>query len=263
MPYDIVIELWSDGAKKRRWIALPDGASFTTSSTGAWAAPVGTFIAKQFDLEDAGARRAIETRVLVRTAAGWQGFSYRWRLDGSDADLLTDGEWTYDWPLAGGGTHRHLYPSRSECVSCHESSYGPLLGLRPQQLARWFDYDGTIGDQLPTLAALGVGPASNAAPFISPHDPSATAEQRMRGYMAANCAHCHNPLHISIKDLRYTTPLAQTRLCEVIVPGDPADSIVYQKVTSRPGMPALGTLAVDPLAADMLGSWITGMRRCP
>ena len=85
----------------------------------------------------------------------------------------------------------------------------------------------------------------------------------MRGYMAANCAHCHNPLHIWTKDLRYTTPLAQTRLCDVIVPGDPAASIVYQKVTSRPGMPALGTLAVDPLAADTLGSWITGMRHCP
>jgi hypothetical protein len=81
----------------------------------------------------------------------------------------------------------------------------------------------------------------------------------MRGYMAGNCAHCHNPQYLSIKDFRYTTPLAQTKLCEAVVPGDPANSRAYQLVTSRPGMPALGTLAVDPLADQMLGAWISGM----
>jgi hypothetical protein len=85
----------------------------------------------------------------------------------------------------------------------------------------------------------------------------------MRGYMAANCSHCHNPANIAIKDLRYATPLAQTNLCEVIVPGSPADSIVYQLVTSRPGMPPLGTASVDPLAQDVLGTWISGMTSCP
>jgi hypothetical protein len=267
VPYDIVVELWSDGAKKRRWIALPDGASMIASSTGAWVAPVGTVIIKEFALEttpgDPASRRAMETRFLVHDAAGWRGFSYQWRLDGSDADLLNDGQYTFDWPLDGGGTHTHVYPSQSQCLSCHESSYGPLLGIRPQQLARWNDYNGVIADQIPTLAHLGIGPGTTATPFIAPHDPSATWEQRMRGYMAANCAHCHNPDHIAIKDLRYPTPLAQTRLCEVIVPGSPTQSIVYQKVTSRPGMPPLGTLAVDPLATELLGNWITGMTSCP
>ncbi|MCW5808111.1 MAG: hypothetical protein KIT31_37515 [Deltaproteobacteria bacterium] len=264
VPYDIVVELWSDGTRKRRWIALPDGAGMTASPTGAWAAPPGTFIVKEFALEDTpNHRRAIETRVLARTASGWLGFSYRWRPDGSDADLLTDGTFTTDWPLATGGTHTHVYPSRSQCLSCHEASYGPLLGLRPQQLARWFDYGGTIADQLPTLVHLGVGPASTAAPFIAAHDPSATAEQRARSYMAANCAHCHNPQHIAVKDLRYTTPLAATNLCTSIVPGSPPQSVVYARVTQRPGMPPLATLVPDPLAADLFGRWISGMSTCP
>ena len=85
----------------------------------------------------------------------------------------------------------------------------------------------------------------------------------MRAYMAANCAHCHNPNHISVLDLRYTTSLSNTNLCSKIVPGDPANSIVYQKVSSRPGMPPLATLAVDPLAVQMLGNWISGMTSCP
>lgn len=85
----------------------------------------------------------------------------------------------------------------------------------------------------------------------------------MRGYMAANCAHCHNPDHIAVHDLRYTTPLAQTNLCPDIVPGDPGASKTYQLVSSRPGMPPLGTLATDPLAIQTLGNWISGMRSCP
>lgn len=92
---------------------------------------------------------------------------------------------------------------------------------------------------------------------------SQTIERRTRGYMAANCAHCRNPDHIAIKDLRITTPLPQTRLCEAIVPGAPANSRVYQLVTERPGMPALGSLVPDPLIGSLVGTWISGMTSCP
>jgi hypothetical protein len=239
----------------------------TTSSTGAWAAPNGTIIIKEFAYErtpgQPATRRAMETRILAKDAAGWHGFSYQWNTAGTDASLLTDGEWTKSWPLDDGSTHTHLYPSRSECLSCHQSSYGPLLGIRGPQLARYVEYDGQIADQLATLAAIGVGPATTATPFVSPHDASETLEHRMRGYMAANCAHCHNPNDIAVHDLRYTTPLPQTNLCPDIVPGDPSDSKTYQLVSSRPGMPALGTLEVDPLAVSTLYGWIAGMTSCP
>ena len=267
VPYDVISELWTDGVKKRRWIALPDAAGMTESTTGAWDAPIGSVIIKEFALEttpgNPATRRAVETRFLVRDGSGWQGFSYRWRADGSDADLLTDGQVTQAWPLDTGGTYTHYYPSRSQCLSCHEGSFGPLLGLRPEQLQRWYDYDGVIAEQLPTLVQLGVGPTSTIAPLPSPHDDSQTVERRTRGYMATNCAHCHNPDHIAIKDLRITTPLAQTRLCEAIVPGAPVNSRVYQLVTERPGMPALGSLVPDPLIGSLVGTWISGMTSCP
>src|SRR6185503_4183299 len=148
---------------------------------------------------------------------GWSGFSYKWNVAGTDAQLLTDGVWTFDWTMDDGTQHEHQYPSRSHCRSCHHTSMGPLLGVRSEQLARWNDYNGVIADQLATLAALGVGPASSTTPFLSAHEPGETWERRMRGYMAGNCAHCHNPQYLSIKDLRYTTPLSSTKLCEVIV----------------------------------------------
>src|SRR5262249_35869453 len=88
VPYDVVNELWTDGVKKRRWIALPAAASMTTTSTGAWDPPAGSFILKEFALEttpgDPATRRAIETRILYKDAsAGWQGFSYRWNAAGT------------------------------------------------------------------------------------------------------------------------------------------------------------------------------------
>ena len=269
VPYGVVSALWSDTTHKRRWIGLPDGApAMTESRTGAWTPAPGTLLVKEFALDttpgDPSTRRAVETRLLVRDPQlGWQGFSYRWRADGSDAALQPDEAQTFAWPLDDGTQVPHVYPSRSHCVSCHEGSYGPLLGLRAIQLQRWFDYDGVIADQLPTLAQLGIGPASAAPAMVSPHDPSETVEHRVRGYLAANCAHCHNPDHIAIKDLRYTTPLAATRLCDVIVPGDPAHSVVFQKVSSRPGMPPLGTALVDPLAVSLIRDWISAMTSCP
>jgi hypothetical protein len=269
VPYDIVSPLWSDGALKRRWVGLPDGQSMSLASNGSWSAPVGSIIVKEFDIEttpgNPATRRPVETRFLIHDAtAGWKGFSYRWNAAGTDATLQpADYAETINWTLDDGTAHPHVYPSRQHCNSCHYSAMGPMLGLRPEQLQRWMDYDGVIAQQLPTLAALGVGPNSTTPPLVSPHEPSETAEHRMRGYMAGNCQHCHNPQYISIKDLRYTTPLAQTKLCEVIVPGDPASSVVYQKVTTRPGMPPLGTAAVDPLAQELLGNWISGMTSCP
>jgi hypothetical protein len=260
--------LWSDGAKKRRWIGLPEGASMTLGANGSWVPPVGTILVKEFALEttpgNPATRKPVETRFFVNDPQlGWQGFSYRWNTAGTDASLLGDSQWVINWQLDDGSQHAHVYPSRAHCRSCHTTAHGPALGLRPEQLARWYDYNGVIVDQLATLTHLGVGPSSTPPAFTAPHDPSATWERRMRGYMHANCAHCHNPQYLSIKDLRYGTPLANTKLCEVITPGAPSDSRVYQLVTSRPGMPPLGTAAVDPLAQELLGNWITGMTSCP
>jgi hypothetical protein len=268
IPFDVVSELWSDGAKKRRYIGLPDGAGMTVGGNGGWVAPTGTIMIKQFDLEttpgNPATRRPIETRFWVNDASlGWSGFSYKWNTAGTDASLLTDGVWTFDWQMDDGTQHSHQYPSRAHCRSCHHTSMGPLLGVRSEQLARWNDYNGVIADQLQTLAALGVSPVTSATPYVSAHQPGETLERRVRGYMAGNCQHCHNPQYLSIKDLRYTTPLAQTNICSAITPGNPGSSQVYQLISSRPGMPCLGTIAVDPLAQQLFAGWISGMTSCP
>jgi hypothetical protein len=86
----------------------------------------------------------------------------------------------------------------------------------------------------------------------------------VRGYLAANCAHCHNPSGTCpVFDARIDTPLAQTGLCSRIVPGDPDASLLYQLVSSRPGMPPIGTLQPDPQFVDLVRRWITQLPSCP
>ena len=77
---------------KLRWIAVPAG-KITFSPTGEWHFPAGTVFVKNFDLPMDAAhpevKRRLETRLLVRDSQGGvYGVVYKWRPDGSDADLL-------------------------------------------------------------------------------------------------------------------------------------------------------------------------------
>ena len=273
IPFDLRSELWSDGALKRRWIGLPDGAALTTAANGSLDAPDGTIVVMELAYETTpgqpATRRVMETRFLRRRAGVWEGFSYQWNLDspGADPVLLDDVESTLDWPLDAGGSHTHSYPSRAQCDRCHHASVGPLLGLRAPQLGRWFDYGGVIAEQVATLEHLGVTPPSSGQTddaVAAPHDPAESDYRRVRGYLAANCAHCHNPGgEQPTRDLRWETDLAGTNLCGVVTPGDAAASIVHQRVSTRPGMPPLATLQVDPLIVDVLAAWIDAIATCP
>src|SRR5262249_14367830 len=102
IPYTVNSPLWSDGAAKRRWIALPGGARITYRPTGEWSFPTGTIFVKHFEMTASKAGRGdsaspeatkrLETRLLVvDEAGGGYGVTYRWRSDGRDADLLSDG----------------------------------------------------------------------------------------------------------------------------------------------------------------------------
>ncbi|HXI48608.1 MAG TPA: hypothetical protein VNH39_08470, partial [Steroidobacteraceae bacterium] len=128
IPYDLVVAFWSDGADKSRWIALPN-EKIAFSATGEWRFPPGTVFVKNFDLPDgtgASPKRRLETRLLVcDSAGGVYGVVYKWRSDGSDADLI-EGSRTEDIAIrsANGEVHRQswYYPSRQDCLTCHTAN---------------------------------------------------------------------------------------------------------------------------------------------
>ncbi|MDJ0975023.1 MAG: PQQ-dependent sugar dehydrogenase [Planctomycetota bacterium] len=291
--YDVNAPLWSDDAVKRRWIGVPDGFSIQYASSGPWGYPVGTVLVKHFELEltvgDPGSRRRLETRVMLRDAAGWSGYTYRWNDAQTDADLLP-GALTEDFTIqdvsAPGGqrTQTWAYPSRAQCLSCHTPAAGHVLGVRTGQINRAFDYGGVTDNQLRAWNHIGlfqvdIGDPGQAVAWPHPADANASLAARARAYLASNCAQCHLPDGPAPGelDLRYTTPDAQTGTIgasptegflglgdpRIIDAGLKENSVLWLRMqrldTSR--MPKIGSSLVDDAGSALIGEWIDGLPR--
>jgi uncharacterized repeat protein (TIGR03806 family) len=294
IPYDVNTPLWSDGAMKRRWVVLPKVGKINTADKHAWRFPEGTTFVKHFEIGDVAARqsarRRLETRILIvdRRGLGY-GATYRWRADGSDAELLDDAlaeEATYEGARSE-RTQKWTYPSRQDCLVCHTQAAGFVLGANARQLDRDFDYGDDAGarNQLAEWSRLEmferpVDPMTlaNHARLTALKDESASLEDRARSYLDANCANCHLPGGVRGEfDARITTPLDKAGLIDgklvnadlgidgarVVVPGNRAKSMLYLRMTRREqdayNMPPLGSHVVDHDAAEVVGRWIDSL----
>ena len=290
IPYELIAAFWSDGADKSRWIALPSG-KITFSPGGEWRFPPGTVFVKNFDLgvdaADPKAKRRLETRLLVcDSGGGVYGAVYKWRADGSDADLLA-GSQTEDIPVRTDHGEVHpqtwYYPSRQDCLTCHTANAGGVLGVKTRQMNRVFTYPSGISDnQLRTWNHLGLfAPAlkdqdlRSFAKLAAADDTSRTLEDRARSYLDANCSQCHRPGGtVANFDARYDTPLADQALIDgpvlidqgidrprIISPHDIWRSIAYMRVNTIGDiqMPPLARETIDQKGVNLLSEWINGM----
>jgi uncharacterized repeat protein (TIGR03806 family) len=290
IPYELVVAFWSDGADKSRWIALPSG-NITFSATGEWRFPPGTVFVKNFDLAvDAAhpsAKHRLETRLLVcDSAGGVYGAVYKWRADGSDADLLA-GSQTEEIPIrsANGEVHEQswYYPSRQDCLTCHTANAGGVLGVKTRQLNRSFTYPSGVSDnELRTWNHLGLfapgfkdDDLRSLATLASADDASRTLEDRARSYLDANCSQCHRPGGtVANFDARYDTPLSGQALIDgpvlidqgidhprVISPHDIWRSIAYMRANTVGDikMPPLARETIDQKGMQLLKEWINSM----
>jgi uncharacterized repeat protein (TIGR03806 family) len=290
IPYDLVLAFWSDGAIKRRWAAVPAG-KIPFSPTGDWTFPAGTVFVKTFELPVDAAnptlRRRLETRLLVRNAKGGvYGVVYKWRADGSDADLLTS-SLTEGVPIktAAGQvrTQTWYYPSRENCLECHNAHTSGVLGVNTRQMNRSFTYpSGVTDNELRAWNHVGLfTPAFNdqeIAQFpklAAADDTSRTLQDRARSYLDANCAQCHRPGGtVANFDARYDTPLERQALIDgpvlideridrsrVIAPNDIWRSLAFMRMNTVGGtrMPPLARETIDEKGAELLREWITSL----
>ena len=226
IPYSVNSPLWSDGAVKQRYIALPGESKieynrvvYPQPSPGAprgWRFPDGTVLVKTFLMEmEAGnpqSLRRLETRLLhhKRTpgsdevgAQVWRGYVYVWNDEQTDAHLLEAGgadlELTIKDPSAPGGSRDQTwrFPSRGECIGCHTTPAKYVLGVNTLQMNKDHDYGGVIANQLSTLEHLGVfseplpWPPEHLPRLYDHRDESVPLDLRARSYLQSNCAHCH------------------------------------------------------------------------
>ncbi len=166
IPYNVNSPLWSDGALKERYLALPGDSKIDYDPTEGWVLPKGAVAVKTFSLEmekgkPATARR-LETRLLQNEHGQWRGYTYLWNDDQTDAVLLEqpglDKTYTVKDADAPGGQRQQTwhYPSRAECVLCHTMPAHFTLGFNTGQMNRDFNYNGVSDNQLRTLEHLGV-----------------------------------------------------------------------------------------------------------
>jgi uncharacterized repeat protein (TIGR03806 family) len=290
IPYDLIVAFWSDGARKSRWAAIPRG-TVGFSPDGEWTFPNGTVFVKTFflptDLASPGVERRLETRLLVRDSAGGvYGVTYKWRADGSDADLLT-GSLSEDIAVrsADGTTRRQTwyFPSRQDCQTCHTARAGLVLGVNTRQMNHDFIYpSGETHNELREWNRLGLFAPTLAEQQLSTlpalaraDDASRSLEDRARSYLDANCSHCHRPGGtVANFDARYETPLAHQGLIDgpvlidqgidrprVISPHDVWRSILFMRVNTVGDirMPPLARETIDTGGVELLRQWIESL----
>jgi hypothetical protein len=257
-------ELWSDGAKKRRWLRLPPGAQIDTSDMDAWQFPVGTKLWKEFTRDGVRA----ETRLLQRLPSGWIGLAYLWQKDGTDAIAAPYGA------IDALGTP-HNVPASNECDACHGGRSSYALGFSAVQLAQPTDPDALNLDELIRLQLVSDVPAA------TPRVPGNETEQAALGYLHANCSHCHNATRPNQAGSRCFDPdndidfllradegptvsdtSAYRTTTDVIQRGQPDESRVIELVSQRSRfnqMPPLASEKVDTAGVAVLRRWIEGM----
>ncbi len=280
LEYDVNTPLWSDGAAKRRWLALPGTATIGFHPTEAFELPVGSVLVKQFDLPiSPTATRRLETRVFLRQTDRWIGFTYRWNTAQTDATLLTDA-FSEQIPVNFGtpSVQTWNYPSPGECLGCHSAPEKRVLGVRTRQLRRDFPYPAVTDDQLHAWNCIGLFSPALTDPtgygaYASITDTGESLQRRARAYLAANCAICHQPGGPApTMDLRYAGLLGELDTIGVpptegtlglpnalrIKPGVKEESVLWHRVQSTVAAQRMpkGSLVPDALAVQVLGAWI-------
>jgi uncharacterized repeat protein (TIGR03806 family) len=282
LPYRLNTPLFSDHADKDRFVYVPAGKVARFDREGRLDLPVGSALIKSFAYPaeagaPAGARRVLETRVLLRRAEGWVALPYVW--DGPDAVLKRAGaRLPVRWTDQKGAVRQIDYavPNTNQCKECHQQA-GALVPIGPR--ARNLD----DGRQIERLVAAGLVAAKprGVRPLPRWDDPGAPVADRARAYLDVNCGHCHSRQGIASNSGLYLTweeadPVARGRLKRpvaagrgsgdfefAIAPGAPDKSILlYRMASTEPGvaMPELGRSMVHEEGVALVRDYIAGMR---
>jgi hypothetical protein len=277
--------LWSDGAKKERFIALPAGTHIDTTNPDRWTFPVGTRFYKTFASGDL----KVETRVMqkVSSATGfdsWTLVSYAWSADQRSVSVADS-----NGVPSALGTNFDI-PSTAQCRSCHNMTGADApIGFNALQL----NHNNTgvtltdlLNRQLLMNGSVGATPNITLTNTLIPGD--ATTKAAL-GYLHGNCGHCHGgPTPragqrlwsvVGMTDVS-DAPIMTSAVCQCLeswtgrtnASGDPYElrvspshfvvSGIIGRMSARTAgeqMPPLGTKVVDATGLAAIKAWITSL----
>lgn len=287
IPYSLNVPFWSDGAEKKRWMAIPNDGSFDSpeeyiqfSATEPWQFPTGTVFVKHFEWKE----RKVETRLFVHGEDQWYGLSYRWRADQQDAVLIASG-FQDTLEIVNEVPKVWYFPGRNECLACHDPAAGSVLGPGTSQLNGDWQYpgDSVPCNQLSALNQIGIfdtlldeGKLDQLLVSAPMEDLNYSLDLRARSYLDANCAYCHQPAtgNRAAFDLRLgqmndrdvvNAPVGDdlgVRGARAVFSGSPRLSVVLHRMISLESgraMPPLAKNEADLAGIRLIEKWINRM----
>lgn len=319
-PFEVIAPQWLDHATSEHWVALPGTSAIRDYfeekrpipgnvfwHNFRWHFPENTVLVKTISLEtevgNPATRRRIETQLLHFDGSYWHGYSYAWRDDQTDADLVpadgADKLITVADPRHAGEKRQQFWTflGRSQCLQCHSPWNEYSLAFNLYQLNRYTETPAGLRNQLDWLGEFGMLERRNLddqpiAPYsecelaalprlTNPHDSGQNLADRARSYLHVNCASCHRysgggsanidlnafEKHRAMKNLTGPAKLGKFDLPDphVIAPGEPDRSVLYYRMAkfNNGRMPHIGSTLVDPKGITLIRNWIAEMGENP
>lgn len=309
LPYAPSSSLFSDYAHKKRFVWMPPGVKATfTSETKTLELPVGAVLIKTFyydNVQPDNGTKIIETRLMIRKTGGWIFADYVWNDEQTEAYLDLAGSYVPFSFTDDNGTTRSVnyrIPSDVQCMVCHKykeevngtevTTYIPI-GIKPQNLNYSYNYGTVSKNQLSQWIEKGYlndnftfPTPENTAPNYT--DSSKPLENRVRAYVDANCAHCHQEKrHCDYRPMKFAfgetgganghtnmgvcVPTADMQdfpsaYNTIIKPGSTERSMLYYRINTMDEsyrMPLHGRTLIHDEGVALIEEWINSLTVCP
>ncbi|MDA8650935.1 Ig-like domain-containing protein, partial [Flavobacteriaceae bacterium] len=215
LPYEPISKLFSDYAKKKRFVWMPENVSATYISDDALLDfPTGSVLIKAFYYDNVLPNietKILETRLLIKQETEWIFADYIWDQEQQEAYLDVEGYGAnipVEW-LENGVAKEVNYrvPSQSQCYTCHKSyQLATPIGPKPQSLNGLYDFDEGASNQLQKWQEMGY--LDNSLPqtietVVDWSDDTQPLDLRVRSYFDINCSSCHSDSgHCDYRSLR-------------------------------------------------------------
>lgn len=287
LPYELISSLFTDYAKKSRFVWMPEGASasYDTDHT-ILNFPDGAVTIKNFYYDNVlpeDVTRIIETRIMYKKDGAWEFAEYVWNNEQTEAYYDMSGSFTdIEWLDEEGEQRSAEYriPSDQQCFTCHKIDESPsLIGPKPQNLNKDMAYEDGMQNQLAKWVEQGYlvnDYPDDIVTLVDWKDEGEDISLRARSYIDINCAHCHQAeSHCSYRSMRFAFSESEVdenmgicvepdenidpQLVYIINKNNINKSVVYYRLNTTQQnirMPLLGRTIIHEEALEMIEDYI-------
>lgn len=289
IPYTLNSTLFSDYAKKKRFMWMPNNSKAAfVNEDDILNFPVGTILVKNFYYDNVlpdNSTQILETRLIIKKQNGWIFANYAWNNDQTEAILDMNGSYVDVQWLQNNEEKSVEYriPSGAECHTCHKvTETARPIGPKPRNLNLSYDYNDGTANQLEKLVDIGYLENTLPASILKLPDYNDTSEPldlRLRAYLDINCAHCHSeethcayrPLRLDFSSTEDDTNLGVCvdpdtdlglGLGHIVEPGYARGSVLHYRINSvEPSnrMPLLARTIIHTEGVELVEAWINSL----